>query len=290
MLSALKSSKVGFRSVRKLFNGLPLSAVIFDIDGTIKPFGEPVTSANLAAIEEFHNNGTKVFLATGRCESDLYDLFPKSFLGSAIPGFVGENGAVVRLFDGETLMVHEDEIFNETKKIIQDVMEKKFDHYLKNGLMFFQDNIVNLCPKPANGTPADDMKIMVDEFLEVINQVVSENDLSSSFIGIRHWDAYDMMPVGLSKAKGASVLLKHFEIPHYETLFCGDAHNDPFEEMASIGIHIATHENATDYAKEAVSKNAGRIYRECSSDNFAKSIFESLRVKPCMQAGVKNTC
>lgn len=67
-------------------------ALFFDIDGTLVSFGKGIPQSALDSLQELHNRGIKIYIATGRPAVLINNLGPMQELG-LVDGYITMNGA-----------------------------------------------------------------------------------------------------------------------------------------------------------------------------------------------------
>lgn len=271
-------------TVRALVEQLSrVRAVFYDIDGTIKPAAEPhIPHANADAIENMQRKGIKSYTATGRCMQQIEQIFG-SRLCSAFSGFITENGALV--VNGKREVIYnaledpESKDFVTVKQLLKSFLERRFKHEISRHEAYFQNNTVNLTLKPKEGTPRDLSIMQVQKFTEATQSWVRDEgkEYSNSFEIFEHWDAMDIVPIGVSKAKGIQLLSEAQDIQLNASIYAGDASNDPFEDVARLGMITTTYANATKYAVDVVGKLEGIIFSNCTDYTLARCIYNAIR-------------
>lgn len=261
-----------------------VSSVFYDIDGTIKPSIERnIPRANSDAIEAMRGLGIKSYTATGRCMEQIEQIFGAR-LCSSFSGFITENGAIV--FNSRKEIIYnalddpESKDFVLVKKLLKSFLETKFTQLINRREAYFQNNTVNLTLKPKEGTPRDLSIMQVQKFTEATQLWVNGEGkkYSNSFEIFEHWDAMDIVPIGVSKAKGIYLLAQAQNINLNTSLYAGDASNDPFEEVSvKLGMFPVTYTNATKYAVDIVGKLDGTIFSNCSDYNLASCILDKTK-------------
>jgi HAD superfamily hydrolase (TIGR01484 family) len=247
----------------------------FDIDGTIKPPGEPfIPERNADGLTGMSNAGMGVFVSTGRSYSQVQDIFammPDSFLS----GYVTENGAYVLDQSGNVVFSALTGTFASARASLMIHLEQDFAECLADSTCFFQDNSVNLTIKPAEGTSKEDSMAMVVLFEESVTTFLQDNVVYADVMtSIAHWDALDVVPTGVSKDLGIQRLAEFEQMDLTQAIFAGDAQNDPFVLLDQLGIDVCTHGAATDYAIEAVTELGGKIFWDCDDTDMAMCMYK----------------
>ena len=223
-------------------------AFFFDIDGTLiyeSSKGAVIPKTAIDSINKLHKLGYKVFLATGRAESFIFDFLYKL----PLDGIVSANGAVVRI--GEKI------IFEEIlpKKTILDVINFCKENncvysfegdiaYVENknapeiveflkGISFNEDKIFNTNDineiKAYGGIIIGD-NIDLDKFQEEIGD---EYQLAPH----QKYGYIDFYQKNNSKADGIKKVIKSLNLEDYKTFAFGDGNND-IEMMKFVDVAV----------------------------------------------------
>jgi len=257
-----------------------VSGIFFDIDGTIKPANEshiPITNA--LAIQKLFEKKIQIFVATGRCFQQIQEIFES--LIDSLSGFITENGAYVLTRDGTVIYnaLLTNPKFSEARTQLKRMFEEQLEDELRSKKVYFQNNTVNLTIKPAEGTSVEDSQILVDRFNQLAQSWLNTTGLqySSDVQLFVHWDALDIVPVGVSKDEGIKRLSKLNELHFNTTLYGGDAQNDPFAAVAALKMLPVTHGSATKWAIGEVERLHGVVFYECNDGNFASCLLSAMK-------------
>lgn len=200
--------------------------------------------------------------------SELYSIFS---------GFVTENGAYVVTKGNKVVFnaLETDGMFASAKQFFQSMFEQNFPEELRRGLLYFQNNTVNLTIKPREGTPRNQSVAEVKRLSEAAISWLSTpegsafEDVVQMFV---HWDALDIVPVGVSKADGIHMLSNVLKVDFNTSVYAGDDRNDPFKDVSFFGIFPVTYATASEYAVNTVSQLGGVVFQNCDSYNLAMCI------------------
>lgn len=234
-----------------------IKALFFDIDGTLLSFNTHRMSDSLKlALKKVRNDGLKLFISTGRCPHDLWQLE-----GFPFDGYITMNGAL-NVVDGKIVDHHP--LDKETSKRIADfAMRENIPCWA-----FSKDMSAINCMNEVSTELSNHTMIKPDRFYD-LREVAENNDiyeysifmteeeinsrLAPAFHGLTYprWHPYfcDIVNEGLSKSHGASKILESLGIKREECMAFGDGGNDiPIIEYAGIGVAMG---NAADDVKAA---------------------------------------
>lgn len=233
----------------------PYKAAAIDLDGTLLGHDLSISRENRAAINDLHQNGVEIILASGRHQISMKP-FAERLGGDLVKWMVSAQGSFAANLDLSTILY---DSHMETAKA-EYVIDLSIRHnypviiYSKSGIFSLAKNKwVEYYTKLAEVEPTITTK---EEILkESIFKVVLLNseemiDAALDFPDVQAWDLYRVRSLknilefagnGTSKAHGLRPLLKHLNIDASELVSFGDAPNDnPMFELAGCGIAMST--------------------------------------------------
>lgn len=250
---------------------MKISAVFFDIDGTIQTFDKPprIPESTRVALNEMRKKGIKLFIATGRPVSALSEFLETS--NFEFDGWVTMNGQYVYSKD----------------KIIRSVFIPKEQigpalDYLKEHNIFANvaiiDNIVSNSSVPPKDAfvnePWEKERILEHTIYQMMVYIQEGEEVEKGFFDILtscksarwHPSFMDVIPKDGGKNKGIDAMLEYFNIPLEESMAFGDGGNDiAMLEHVALGVAMG---NARDEVKEkadyvTTNINEDGIYNAC---------------------------
>ncbi|WP_040205781.1 Cof-type HAD-IIB family hydrolase [Neobacillus jeddahensis] len=248
--------------------------VFFDIDGTLLTDDKIIPQSTKKAIQLLQAQGIYTAIATGRVSNMFYWVQKELNMES----YVSMNGQYV-VFEGQQVYAN---------PIGREILDSLAAMAHKNGhaLAYFnhQDYRVNKQNHPLIETSFDSLLMPYPEVDENFYKQESiylghlyceskdEQIYKESFptLNLLKWhdNAYDILPIGASKAVGISKLLENFDIPVENSFAFGDGLND-LEMLATVGTGIAMG-NAVPEAKAA----ADLITTSSSEDGILNGLIE----------------
>lgn len=180
---------------------------VFDIDGTLAPFGRPIEGSISGGLRKLEANGHIICLASGKSCSYIAGL--ERGIGLISKFAIGENGAAI--LTGETklkLMIKRPEYFDELRSKISTLLP----------FAYFQDNYINVAVFPERSEELD----MLEKYLKT-NGYYDREEIKI----YRYKDAIEIVPEGISKGKALSYL-KNAQAAWGERniIAAGDGEND----------------------------------------------------------------
>ena len=233
-----------------------IRAVFLDFDGTIFSHASiMIPPSTLEAVRKLRERGILVFLCTGRAIAE-FDHFDLSEL--IVDGKVLSNGQMILNENDE--VIYEcpiDGILEE--KIISLFKERRFPMYMiTRDDIFLNDlnqTVLDVQVSVSSGLPRvkeyeGEKVYMASAFFNCQEDVDTIYELSDiAEITWWHAGAVDIVPKGISKAKGIDEMLRRCGIPLEESLAIGDGEND-VDMLKHCGIGVAMG-NAADVTKAA---------------------------------------
>ncbi len=231
-----------------------MKIAFFDIDGTLIEFGTPGVSEKVVqALNTLHENGVKLFLATGRPPY----LLPK-FENIPFDGALCFNGSYC--FNNDEVIYssplsHDDidQIIENAKAINEPIMiaaEKR------KGANFFSPVIEEYMYISYNHcNVVEDYDVLRKENIFQLMAATKPSQDEYILKNTKHatitrwWDqACDIIPDTCSKAAGIEKILDYYGFEKSDAIAFGDGGND-LEMLEYVGLGIAMG-NAKDYVKE----------------------------------------
>lgn len=204
-----------------------MKLVVFDLDGTLAPIGQPMRDRTLAGLRELEARGCRIALCSGKPVYYLCGFLRQAGLSSPI--LLGENGAAMQIGIDLPPQVHSVLPYSQAARDSIRLIRAELERRLPN--LWYQPNQVGLTP--FFSTQAENEAI--GRCLEELADRISDVDIYPQV------DCYDVTPKGISKAEGIRALGKYLGIPLAEMVAVGDGINDyPMFSVAgfSIGIHL----------------------------------------------------
>ena len=233
-----------------------VKAIFFDIDGTLVSFTTGTISATTqSVINQLHNQGIKIFIATGRAFSDVPGLE-----GLAFDGYITSNGACNLNAKGEIIAQH---IISKKSiaKLALYLKEKPFPcEFATNKGTFINyadddvltlSNLINV-PVPPIISVEQIMEhdiLQLGAFVDVNTEKELIRDILTDCESSRWYHIFaDINVKNCNKAAGVDWFLSYFGIERAFSMAFGDGENDiPMLKHAAIGVAMG---NASDEVKQ----------------------------------------
>ena len=235
-----------------------IQSVFIDFDGTLfSHLTGSIPSSAIEAINTLEENGIKVFICTGRSPYEIRD-FDLSKI--RLNGMILSNGQLV--FDENNEVIFSCPIEGTLKeKLLSIFNEKKIPIYfstIDDLFISFNNETVERIQRSVS-TEVPYIKEYEGEEIYMASAFFSSKDeinvLKSleehAFITWWHEGAIDIVPKGISKAKGIDEVLKYYDLDPTKTLAIGDGENDI--EMFLHCAHSIAMGNATKQTKKAAA-------------------------------------
>lgn len=234
-----------------------IKALFFDIDGTLVSFKtHRMSDAVVECLKELRSVGVRLFISSGR-----HTLVMDNLGNFPFDGYIAMNGALT-ILDGKTIDSHPlpkatslqiatiaTELnvpcwaFGDSIAGINFENEKSLE--VSRQLEFFPRCYLDLADVARNHDVYQyTIYMSAEEEAKYLHPVLSE-------VEYPRWHPYfaDIVPQGLSKSYGASLILERLGLGREECMAFGDGGNDvPLLEYAGIGVAMG---NASDDVKEA---------------------------------------
>lgn len=252
-----------------------IKAIFFDIDGTLVSFKtHAIPQSTLDAIHKVRENGTKVFIATGRPLPFVTNLGEMEY-----DGIISTSGGSCVTREGEV-------IFHETidRKDLENLIAYNTKYPLPIAFasekeVFITErndevdevyrllDIRNLGDvRPAEDCLKEEVMQIIAFFKEEDEPYIMQNILPHCEAFRWHPDFADIVKKGVSKASGIDIVLKHYDIKLEECMAFGDGGND-----IAMLEHVP-HSVAMGNASEEVKKHARYVTDSVDEDGVAKML------------------
>ena len=269
------------------YNGVPLNSsvfeqkrklpmkpeiIFFDIDGTILPIGEKfVHSAVVKTLQDLHDKGVRLFIATGRAPYELPDL-----TGIPFDGMMCFNGSYC--CDDNGVIFSEPMETDDIRMVIRNAGSLGLPVTLataeRMGSNFYQQNLADYIAISCKEyhIPDDFEQFLKEPVYQLM--VGATADLDEHLVRnvpnakiARWWDrATDIIPARCGKAVGAEKILEYYGLTAEDAMAFGDGGNDA-ELLSYVGIGIAMG-NAEDDVKDA----ADYVTDSCEEDGVVSAL------------------
>lgn len=255
---------------------------VTDLDGTLLPSGQAVSSANIEAVRAAVKAGVIVTIATGRMYKAALPV--AKALGVDVP-IITYNGALIKTVGGEVLYKN----YLEPKLVcrIVDYCREKgwylqsynhdelyFAEYDEHALQYEQEQKIKghvvgwdglkeeteaVCKMLSITNSSEETDARIAELAEHFGNVLSPVRSNANYA--------EIINPGVTKAAGIQNLAKRLGIDMADTMAIGDANNDlPMLRAAGSAIAMG---NAVPEVKAVCDYET----TECESDGFAEAIY-----------------
>lgn len=244
-----------------------IKAAFFDIDGTIVAFGEPeIRDSVIAALDKARENGVKLFIATGRHRTNIYNI-----KGYPFDGFICNNGAIVTIGDETVSTIpipHEDAL-----KIARVCADHKLACMCfpldraemsnpndKTRQLLTMIHISNVHETDLLGEVNDKEYYQLTVFMTKEQEAEYFSDIHDMVWQRWHPDFTDGNSAMATKSAGMKSILDKLGIARDECIAFGDGGNDiSMLEYAGIGVAMG---NATEDVKKAADYVTDSVFEE----------------------------
>ncbi|WP_313891436.1 Cof-type HAD-IIB family hydrolase [Psychrobacillus sp.] len=218
--------------------------LFFDIDGTILDHDKKIPDGVVEAIQKAKENGHEVVIATGR------SAFTASFIFEQlnIDSFVCYNGQVVQ-FKGE--IIHSGVIDRTALQRLTDFASERQQPLVYMGTNEMVSNLLehNDIHESISTLKIDFPRAEENFYLEndvhqalIFCDIAAQEEYEKAFPHLKfvrwHRVSCDVLPLGVSKAKGIELLLTHLNKTPEDAIAFGDGLND-LEMLEYVGTGVA---------------------------------------------------
>ncbi|HEY3373605.1 MAG TPA: HAD family hydrolase [Candidatus Aquicultor sp.] len=217
--------------------------VVFDLDGTLRVPDKPVEIGVIEKMHELVGYGMRVSLVSGKDAIYLHGI--ADGIGIPDPLVGGENGGVIFRPQEKVEIIYD--VSPETRRSLD---------YAKSFLWHrFRDNIW-FSPNSSSVTAFVKPILPVSVVYDAVEKFVQTQHLTDVYV-LPHWDAVDVLPVGLDK----SVFIRYLNSLGFlarEVIAVGDSFNDV--PMLRTAGYSMTFEESPDEVKAVANIVAEDIY------------------------------
>ena len=251
-----------------------IKAILLDVDGTILSFEtHQIPASALAALQQVHEKGIKIIIATGRAAGDLREI-------ESVPydAVIALNGAECYLRDG-TLVYNRPisrEDFQKAAAIARqydialalELNDGVFVDQLKPAVVQVAQMVDHPIPEVVDVEALFDAK-GCSQFCFYCDQEM-EKKIMPQLPGLSanrwHPAFTDINVSGTSKASGLALIAAYYDIDAANIMACGDGGNDiPMLQAAGIGVAMGN-------ASDEVKKHANYVTEPIQNDGLAKAL------------------
>lgn len=202
-----------------------MKLVVFDLDGTLAGFGQPILPESLEAIRLLEQRGIRVALNSGKPIYYLCGLLRQADLNTPI--LLGENGACMQvgvdLPPKQFYTLPYSQAAKDSLHLLREELDKVLPH------LWYQPNQVGLTPFLSTQEEVDAVARCVENCRDRLRDI----DIYPQGF------CYDFTPTGISKAEGLRALGKYLGISTEDMVAVGDGINDyPMFEAVGFSIGI----------------------------------------------------
>ena len=255
-----------------------IKAIFFDIDGTLLSHSLcaiPASAQN--ALQVLRKKGLKLFIATGRCASEihfLYDLFPFTF-----DGYITMNGQYCYCESG---VVYEQPICKKDLLGAINFFKQNFNipcSFAQKHRVLFNEG-AKLENRLWSGIGKNTKPIILPDLSELlqydiyqISPILPKNEEEQLLSCMPHcksvrWhqEFTDIIPASGGKTSGIEQMLAYFGFNFSETMAFGDGGNDiEMLKCAKIGVAMGN-------SAEEVKKSADYVTRHIDQDGIVHAL------------------
>ena len=198
--------------------------LVFDIDGTLAPYGAPLCLKTSEYLRLFEKNGMQIVIASGKPISYIEGFCRGAGLANAF--FIGENGAVLSYKDNEARICmtlgNRPYSFARIREQISALLPA----------VYFQDNQVNLTAFFNN----------IGEQSALLEFVrTNRYDCMDEAICYISKDCVEWTPAYITKANGVGIIQEKCKFSVSDTICVGDGENDiPLAAVSNTMLVVGT--------------------------------------------------
>lgn len=246
-----------------------MSAVFFDIDGTLWDRENRIPDSTREAVAKLHEKGHLVFLCSGRTRVMISS---KDLLSLGFDGIIAGCGTQIE-YQGQSVFCHEmDSILLE--RTLRILKECRMPVMLEGQKYLYMDKevsedtygkyIVKTLGKYVRTLEGPVEQMHASKLTAIITQSdykKAEPMLQQDFHLLYHGEIVsEMVPLGFSKAGGIERVCKKLGIPHNSTVAFGDSVNDK-DMLAYVSVGVAMG-NGTEEAKKVADYITDDIHHD----------------------------
>lgn len=246
-----------------------MSAVFFDIDGTLWDRHNQIPDSTREAVAKLHENGHLVFLCSGRTRVMI---FSNDLLSLGFDGIIAGCGTQIE-YQGESVFCHEMDstLLERTLRVLKEYRMPAMlegEHYLYMDKEVSEDTYGQYIVKTL-GKFVRPLKGPVEQMhASKLTAIISQSDykkaeplLEHDFHLLYHGEIVsEMVPLGFSKAGGIKRVCRKLGIPHESTFAFGDSVNDKdMLAYAAVGVAMG---NGTEEAKAVADYITDDIHQD----------------------------
>ena len=230
-----------------------IKAIFFDIDGTLTDFRTAsIPEDTICCLNELHEKGIKLFIATGRHVIHMWQAIPKEL---PFDGYVTLNGQIGLNHDGQMIYgrtIHPEDqatgirLANEKATLIMLIEEhRNYLNYYDESMAAMYERFKVAYPdiSVSDGAPIYQISMYgtAEERKEFVNQLPHCRPVSWGL-------GFDLIPTDGGKIAGIREMIRHYGISIEETMAFGDAENDlDMIEGCGVGVAMA---KSPDFVRE----------------------------------------
>lgn len=203
-----------------------MSAVFFDLDGTLAPVGQPIPDCISDGLRRLEQQGHLVAVCSGKPLFYLCGMFRQ--LDLRRPVLIGENGAAMQIGIDLPPMIRAVLPYPEGAASALAAIKKRIDSRYA-GQVWYQPNEHMLTCFPHE-----------EKLFDPIQQLIFDSGTEAAGLTVyRHCDCFDIIPRDINKGAGLLEMCRILELDHANTIAVGDQDNDlPMFLAAGCSIGI----------------------------------------------------
>lgn len=230
--------------------------LFFDIDGTILDMEKNIPIGVKEAVAEANNNGHEIVIATGRAPFTAEAIFEQLNIDS----FVCYNGQIVQ-YKGEIIhrgVIETDDLSQLTDfatKREQPVVYMDKKEFVSN-IPDHQDVMESISSLKLALPRSEENFYLTNDIHQalVFCSIEEQKEYEKAFPNLKfvrwHRVSCDVLPTGVSKAKGIDLFLKHINKSSSDAIAFGDGLND-LEMLQFVGTGVAMGNSVEELKKHA---------------------------------------